>query len=102
MYNINFKTPLNIHFIGIGGISMSSLAEILIHEGFTVSGSDANESNLTSKLRSLGATIFIGQSANNLTRATSIVIYTAAIHEDNPELCKAKELGLPLLSRANY
>jgi len=100
MYNINFKTPLNIHFIGIGGISMSSLAEILIHEGFTVSGSDASESSLISKLRSLGATIFIGQNANNLTSATSIVIYTAAIHEDNPELCRAKELALPLLSRA--
>jgi len=100
MYNINFKSPLQIHFIGIGGISMSSLAEILIHEGFPVSGSDANESSLTCKLRSLGATIFIGQSADNLTNMTSLVIYTAAIHEDNPELRRAKELGLPLLSRA--
>ena len=100
MYKINFKKPTSIHFIGIGGISMSSLAEILLNEGFKVSGSDANESALTSKLVSLGAEIFVGQRGSNLNENISLVIYTAAIHDDNPELCRAKELQLPLLSRA--
>lgn len=100
MYNINFKVPIHIHFIGIGGISMSSLAEILLHQGFQVSGSDTKESALTSKLRLLGAQIFIGQSGNNLSADVSLVIYTAAIHEDNPELCRGKERHLPLLTRA--
>ena len=57
MYKINFEKPIHIHFIGIGGISMSGLAEILLEEGFTVSGSDSKESPLTKKLESEGAII---------------------------------------------
>ena len=57
MYTINFDKPIHIHFIGIGGISMSGLAEILLQEGFTISGSDAKESALTNHLASLGAEI---------------------------------------------
>ena len=63
MYKIDFQKPIRIHFIGIGGISMSGLAEILLEEGFTVSGSDAKESPLTRKLESEGAHICYGQKA---------------------------------------
>ena len=63
MYHINFKNPCHIYFIGIGGISMSGLAEVLMKEGFTVSGSDSKESPLTDHLSSLGAVIFYDQSS---------------------------------------
>ena len=66
MYKINFEKPIHIHFIGIGGISMSGLAEILLEEGFTVSGSDSKESPLTKKLESEGAIIHYGQRAENM------------------------------------
>ena len=66
MYKIDFNKPIHIHFIGIGGISMSGLAEILLEEGFTVSGSDAKESPLTKKLEEMGAHIFYGQKASNI------------------------------------
>ena len=67
MYKIDFNHPMHIHFIGIGGISMSGLAEILLKEGFTVSGSDTKESPLTKKLESEGAHIAYGQCAENIT-----------------------------------
>ena len=63
MYKINFKKPVHVHFIGIGGISMSGLAEILLKENFTISGSDNKESALTTHLEQAGATIFYGQKA---------------------------------------
>ena len=100
MYQIDFQKPMHVHFIGIGGISMSGLAEILLEEGFTVSGSDAKESPLTKALEQKGATLFYGQRASNITDAVELVVYTAAIHPDNPEYARAKELGLPMLTRA--
>ncbi len=100
MYQIDFKKPEHVHFIGIGGISMSGLAEILIDEGFTVSGSDSHESELTEKLRQKGAAVFYGQKAENIIDGIDVVVYTAAIHPDNPELAQARAKGLPLLTRA--
>ena len=100
MYQIDFHTPLAIHFIGIGGISMSGLAEILLEEGFHISGSDAKESALTDALEKKGARIYYGQRASNISDSTDVVVYTAAIHPDNPEFARAKELGLPMLTRA--
>ena len=100
MYQIDFQKPLHIHFIGIGGISMSGLAEILMGEDFTVSGSDAKESPLTKSLEAKGAKIFYGQRASNIMDSTEAVVYTAAIHSDNPEFAKAKEKNLPMLTRA--
>ena len=85
MYKIDFNEPIHIHFIGIGGISMSGLAEILLKEGFTVSGSDTKESPLTKKLVSEGAHIIYGQKAENITRDIGCVVYTAAINRNNPE-----------------
>ena len=85
MYQIDFKKPIHIHFMGIGGISMSGLAEILLKEGFTVSGSDIRSSDITEKLSSLGAKVFLGQVAENITDDIDLVVYTAAIHPENEE-----------------
>lgn len=100
MYSLNFKEPIHVHFIGIGGISMSGLAEILLEEGFTISGSDAKQSALTDSLAKKGATIYIGQKASNLSIRPALVVYTAAIREDNEEFKAAVDAGIPMLSRA--
>ncbi len=100
MYKIDFNKPEHVHFIGIGGISMSGLAEILLDENFTVSGSDTKRSALTDKLEQEGAVIFYGQKASNLVDGIDVVVYTAAIHEDNEEYQAALKKGLPMLSRA--
>lgn len=100
MYQIDFHTPIHVHFIGIGGISMSGLAEILLKEGFTVSGSDSKESELTRHLESAGAKVHYGQCAENIVPGIDAVVYTAAIHPDNPEYAAAVRAGIPLLARA--
>ena len=102
MYQIDFEKKAHIHFIGIGGISMSGLAEVLLDKGFRVSGSDAHKTELTARLEAMGARIYEGQSAENIEKEPGIdaVVYTAAIHEDNPELAAVRERGLPALTRA--
>ena len=100
MFQVDFNTPKHVHFIGIGGISMSGLAEILLGKGFRISGSDNNASALTERLEKAGAVIRIGQSADNISPDTDLVVYTAAIHPDNPEFVAAKKQGIPMLSRA--
>ena len=102
MYKIDFEKPIHIHFIGIGGISMSGLAEILLKEGFTVSGSDNKASALTEQLEKNGAKIFIGQRAANITKDIQLVVYTAAIHPDNAEWKAANDAGIPMLTRAQF
>ena len=100
MFQINFHKPIHIHFIGIGGISMSGLAEILLKENFRISGSDTKRSALTTHLESLGCTVQYGQCAENITDDIDAVVYTAAIHPDNPEFAACKAKGIPMLSRA--
>ncbi|HJB29259.1 MAG TPA: UDP-N-acetylmuramate--L-alanine ligase [Candidatus Blautia faecavium] len=100
MYQIDFQKPKHIHFIGIGGISMSGLAEVLLEENFIISGSDAKESPLTRTLEERGAKIYYGQRASNIDDSVEIVVYTAAIHPDNPEYACAVEKNIPMLSRA--
>lgn len=100
MYQLNFSQPVHVHFIGIGGISMSGLAEILLEEGFRISGSDSKQSALTDTLSKKGATIYIGQKAENIADHPQLIVYTAAIHEDNEEFATAKQAGIPMLSRA--
>ena len=100
MYHVHFHNPIPVHFIGIGGISMSGLAEILLKEGFPVSGSDSHASALTEHLERAGARICIGQAASNIPEDCKLVVYTAAIHPDNPEYREAKRRGVPMLSRA--
>ena len=99
-YQIDFHKPVHVYFIGIGGISMSGLAEILLKEGFTISGSDARESALTIHLEKAGAKVFYGQTADHITEDIDVVVYTAAIHDDNPEFATAKAANLPMLARA--
>ena len=100
MYTINFQKPIHIHFIGIGGISMSGLAEILLDRKFTVSGSDMKASEITEHLGKIGARIAIGQRAENITDDIDIVVYTAAIHEENEEFAAAKNKNIPMMTRA--
>ena len=100
MYHINFENPCHVYFIGIGGISMSGLAEVLMKEGFTVSGSDSKESPLTDHLSSLGAVIFYDQSISHIPQGTDVVVYTAAIHPEHPEIVDATKRNIPLLTRA--
>ena len=100
MYKIDFNKPEHIHFIGIGGISMSGLAEILLGAGFSISGSDMKPSALTNQLESKGAKVFYGQCAENISAEYNCVVYTAAIHADNPEFARCVELNLPMLTRA--
>lgn len=100
MYKIDFRQPIHVHFIGIGGISMSGLAEILLQEHFTISGSDSKASDITDMLKQLGASVVIGQKAENITASIDAIIYTAAIHPDNPEFLAAKASGKPMLTRA--
>lgn len=101
MYQINFNKPCRVYFMGIGGISMSGLAEILLKEGFTITGSDMRESDLTRQLEAAGAKIYYQQVASNIDpEAIDVVVYTAAIHEDHPELAEVIRLGIPRLTRA--
>jgi len=100
MYEINLNKPLNVHFIGIGGISMSGLAEILLKKGFNVSGSDMNSSNITKHLSNLGANIYIGHSKENINNSIDLIVFTAAIKEDNEEFKEAIERNIPIISRA--
>ncbi|MCL2699684.1 MAG: Mur ligase domain-containing protein, partial [Defluviitaleaceae bacterium] len=88
-----------VHFIGIGGISMSGLAEILSVRGFEVSGSDIAASALTARLSGLGLDIKIGHSEENLPD-NGLVVYTAAVGDDNPEMAAAKARGLDVIDRA--
>ncbi|WP_412531116.1 UDP-N-acetylmuramate--L-alanine ligase [Lawsonibacter sp. OA9] len=100
MYTIDFNQPMHIHFIGIGGISMSGLAQILLKENFQISGSDAKESALTKQLEEKGAVLYYGQRASNIDDSVDLVVYTAAIHPDNPEYAAAVERSIPMLTRA--
>lgn len=89
-----------LHFIGIGGIGMSAIAEILIGKGYQVQGSDmAEDSKTLSRLRKLGVKLFVGHDMENLEGADAVVVSTA-IKQDNPELQKAKAMGIPVVHRA--
>ena len=88
-----------VHFIGIGGIGMSGIAEIMLRRGYTVQGSDARESPNTERLRSLGARVFIGHDAEHIAGA-SAVVYSSAIRAENPEMAAARAARIPLVRRA--
>ncbi len=100
MYKINFKEPIHVHFIGIGGISMSGLAEILLKAGFKITGSDFKASETTAQLETMGALIYIGQRASNIEDTPDLVVYTAAISRDNEELVACQDANIPMLTRA--
>ena len=88
------------HLIGIGGVSMSSLGEVLNGMGIIISGSDVNEANPNvASLRSKGIDVFIGHKADNIGDDVDFIVRTAAVHDDNPEIIRARELGLPVFER---
>lgn len=89
-----------IHFVGIGGIGMSGIAEVLITLGYVVQGSDAKASKITDRLVQLGATFFEGQRAENITEDVGVVVISSAIKKGNPELEEARRRGLPVVRRA--
>ena len=88
-----------IHFVGIGGIGMSGIAEVLVEHGYTVQGSDLKASKITKRLEALGATVFVGQRAENL-EGVEVVVISSAIKPGNPELDAARLAGLPVVRRA--
>lgn len=88
-----------IHFVGIGGIGMSGIAEVLLNHGYVVQGSDLKESKITARLVEQGATLFVGQKAENLANA-EVVVISSAIKPGNPELDEARRRGLPVVRRA--
>ena len=101
MYEIDrlLKTVKRVHFIGIGGSGMSPLADILFKEGYELSGSDNNETDTLQRMRSLGIPIYLGQRAENI-KGAEMIVYTAALLPDNPELVAAKESGIPTFERS--
>src|SRR5712692_7206288 len=93
----------HVHFIGIGGVGMSGLASIDLARGLRVSGSDPQQNAATERLAASGAAIHTQQAAANIEMKTpDIVVYSAAIHVDNPELQAAKNAGILIVSRADY
>lgn len=90
---------VKIHFVGIGGIGMSGIAEVLLASGYSVSGSDVAESANVKKLKSMGAEIYIGHKAENLNQVT-VVVYSSAVNDSNPEVARAKHEGIPVIRRA--
>src|ERR1700760_4693053 len=89
-----------IHFIGIGGIGMSGIAEIMLRIGYVVQGSDAKASANTERLEKLGARIFVGHDAAHVGADVSAVVYSTAVKADNPEMVAARERRIPLVRRA--
>jgi len=96
---INLSLHKQIHCIGIGGIGLSAIVEVLINRGYFVTGSDMKESEITDKLIAKGACIFLGHRAKNIDGA-DLVVYSSAIANDNPERVRAKEMGIPSITRA--
>jgi len=94
-----FRDTKKIHFVGIGGIGMSGIAEVLINLGFDVSGSDIRESDIIRHLQKLGAKIFIGHSEDNI-KDIDVLVYSSAVKVDNPEIVGAVKRGIPVIKRA--
>ena len=94
-----FGKTRHIHLVGIGGSGMSGIAEILVNQGFTVTGSDIRESDTVERLRRLGCKINIGHSGENIHGA-DVVVVSSAIPEDNPEVQEARKIKIPVIPRA--
>src|SRR5581483_2499169 len=93
-----FFKPQRLHFIGIGGIGMSGIAEVLLNLGYEVTGSDLKATPITERLAGLGAKIYEGHDAANVEDAKAVVV-SSAVHADNPELMEARRRQLPIIPR---
>lgn len=89
----------HLHFVGIGGIGMSGLAELLLNQGYTVSGSDMTQTDITQNLQKMGGQIYVGHSAENIGNA-DVVVHSSAVKSDNPEIEAANKKGIPVIRRA--
>lgn len=98
---VNKKLNL-VHFIGIGGTSMSGLALILKNKGVSITGSDMKSSSYTEKLTKNGVKVYIGHDEKNISNNCDLVVYSAAINRNNPEMIRAKELNIPLMERSDF
>ena len=98
MKNVDLNKIKRVHFVGIGGIGVSAIARMMLLENKKVSGSDVNSSAIIDELRKLGAKIFSGHSADNVADDVDLLVYTPAVTSDNPELKRAAELNIPMLS----
>src|SRR6201997_971539 len=94
-----FARIQQVHFVGIGGIGMSGIAEVLLNLGYKVSGSDLKSSAVTQRLAGLGATVFEGHHVENIAGA-EVIVTTSAIADDNPEVAEAHKLHVPVIQRA--
>jgi UDP-N-acetylmuramate--alanine ligase len=95
-----FSSIKKLHFVGIGGIGMSGIAEILIDQGFNITGSDKVSSENTERLQSLGTTVYIGHDAKNVGQDVDVLVYSSAVVPDNPEILEAKRRKIPVIRRA--
>src|SRR5687768_1909406 len=93
------KRDVAIHFVGIGGIGMSGIAEVLLNLGYHVSGSDLRQTDVTNRLATLGGRIFFGHEAAHVEKA-DVVVISSAVRPDNPELAAARAAGVPVIPRA--
>src|SRR5499427_3144894 len=96
---VTFRNFQRIHLVGIGGIGMSGIAEVLLTLGYSVSGSDTKPSPITERLQNLGATIYEGHKASNADGA-HVVVISSAVKSDNPEVLEAHKLKIPVIPRA--
>ena len=94
------RTRSKGHLIGVGGVSMSPLAEVLAGAGMPITGSDMAHSEKTAHLEELGVKVYYGHYAENIEEDTCFIVRTAAVHDDNPEIVRAKEMGIPVFERA--
>src|SRR5262249_39694940 len=94
-----FRKIQRIHFVGIGGSGMSGIAEVLLNLGYPVSGSDLRRSAVTDRLAPLGARVFEGHTATNVSDA-HVVVTSTAVRSENPEVQEARRLGIPVIPRA--
>src|SRR5579884_2039583 len=94
-----FRKVQHIHFVGIGGVGMSGIAEILLNMGFRVSGSDRAESEQTRRLSAMGGTIFVGHDPRHIEGA-EVLVYSSAVRSDNVELVAARQQQIPVIPRA--
>src|SRR5271157_4229303 len=95
-----FKSVRKIHMVGIGGIGMSGIAEILLDQGFSVSGSDRGLSEVTERLQKLGATIYEGHKAEHIAENVDALVYSSAVALENPEVLEAQRRKIPVIRRA--
>jgi UDP-N-acetylmuramate--alanine ligase len=95
-----FRRIQQVHLVGMGGIGMSGIAEVLLNMGFQVSGSDLRRSDVTERLERLGATVYLGHATENLGHGPHVVVRSTAVRDDNPEVIEARRRSIPVIARA--